>query len=275
MFLHLISWKGLPSKFPSKIHSLSPELIHTLIKTAIDNHSQTKELSNKQKDYVNLSIIGLLKRKHIIETFHGKYCQTCGEFNTDKHLPSFHFNHIDESKKTLIASDLFKNDFLKCSEIAQILEQEKGGYLCNNCHTVVHTSGYYDLLDQVFEEEKVKENVLNDHAETKLKFNLISNPDLIKDHFKLEKRLSDNFEQYLFSISSLSKSNKEITNKSLADSLGVSSRKIPAEFFNRNEYMKQFVKVNRKNKITLYSLTNKGKEAIELIEYFVQYYSSL
>lgn len=275
MFFHLISWKGLPSNFPPKIYSLSPELIHTLIKIAINNHLQTKDLSNKQKDYVKLSIIGLLKRKHIIETYHGTYCQTCGEFNTDEHLTSFHFNHIDKSKKTLIASELFKNNLLTCSEIAQILEREEGGYLCNNCHTVVHESGFYDLLDQVYEGDKIKEIVLTDHANTKRKFSLISNPDLINNHFILAKRLSDNFEKYLFNLSRLSKLNEEITNKILADSLGVGSRKIPADFFNRNDYMKQFVKIDRKNKITIYSLKNKGKEAIELIEYFTNYYSSL
>ena len=143
------------------------------------------------------------------------------------------------------------------------------------CHTVVHESGYYDLLDQVYEEDKIKEIVLTDHASTKRKFSLISNPDLINDHFKLTKRLSDNFEKYLFNLRRLTKNNEEITNKILADSIGVSTGKVIGEFFNRNDYMNKFVKSDRKNKITTYSLTKKAKKALELIEYFSDYYSSL
>jgi len=39
--------------------------------------------------------------------------------------------------------------------------------------------------------------------------------------------------------------------------------------------MKQFVKLDKKNKISVYSLTDKGKEAIKLIKYFTKFYSFL
>ena len=46
-------------------------------------------------------------------------------------------------------------------------------------------------------------------------------------------------------------------------------------FFNRNNYLKKFVNINKNKKITTYSLTKKGEDAITLMKYFKEYYSSL
>ncbi|TKJ22166.1 MAG: hypothetical protein CEE42_13205 [Promethearchaeota archaeon Loki_b31] len=273
-FRHLISWKDLPNYFPDKIQSLSPELIHALIKISINAYPITKNLNSKQKAYIKLSIISLLKRKYIIETLYGESCQICGEFNTIEHLVSFHFNHIDETKKTLVASNLFKSEEITCSEIVSKLDQERGGYLCNNCHTVFHRSSYYDLLEHVYIDENVMEKVSKDHIHVKQNFKLVYSSELIKDPFKLSKRLSGNFEKCLIAIDKLSKTGGIITNRILANALGVKSPKIVAQFFDRNEYLKQFIRISREDRITEYELTKKGFKALSLMNYFKKYYSS-
>ena len=97
---------------------------------------------------------------------------------------------------------------------------------------------------------------------------------MIKDPFKLSKRLSDNFEKYLIAIDNLSKMGGIITNRIIANALGVKSPKIVAQFFDRNEYLKQFIRISREDRITEYELTKKGFKALSLMNYFKKYYSS-
>jgi len=47
------------------------------------------------------------------------------------------------------------------------------------------------------------------------------------------------------------------------------------DFFNRNNYLRKFVNINKNKKITTYSLTKKGKDAITLMGYFKEYYNPL
>jgi len=186
-FRNLIVWDRIPDNFPQKIEHLSAEVIHTLIKISINSNKITKNLNSKQKAYVKLSIIGLLKKKYIIETFFGERCQICGEFNTKDHLVCFHFNHIDNNQKTILASDLYKSESITCTEIVKTLIKERGGYLCNNCHTVFHKSNFYNLLDKVYIDNRVKSQVFNEHRTIKKEFKIISNIDNIKNPFKLPK----------------------------------------------------------------------------------------
>jgi hypothetical protein len=225
---------------------------------------------------VKLSIINLLKRRYIIEMFYGEFCHVCGEFNTKDHLVSFHFNHKDEDKKTLLASELFKNEKITCSEIVQVLEKENGGYLCNNCHTVFHESEYYDLLDKIYTNEDMVRKVYKDHLSVKHGFCVMKNNNHIRDVLKLPKRLSNNFIKYLELIDKMSKSKVKITNKSLAYNMGASTYKVPMEFFNRNsDFLRKFVFINKKGRVTTYKLTNEGLEAVSLMNYFRKYYKKI
>ena len=87
--------------------------------------------------------------------------------------------------------------------------------------------------------------------------------------------LSENFKKYLTAINNISNAGNIVTNSSLADYLGEVSYKTPMDFFNRNNYLRKFVNINKNKKITTYSLTKKGKDAITLMEYFKEYYHSL
>ena len=79
----------------------------------------------------------------------------------------------------------------------------------------------------------------------------------------------------MFILGKLTKLKQTITNRTLADALGLSSYKLPMQFFSRSDYMKQFININKNERVTTYNLTDKGKEAITLIEYFKKFYSSL
>ena len=96
-FKQLISWINIPNDFPQDIFSLSPEIIHTLIRISVDNHPKTKNLSIRQKDNVRVEITRLLKKRYIIETVYGEKCHICMEFNTKDHLTVFQFSHLDKS----------------------------------------------------------------------------------------------------------------------------------------------------------------------------------
>ncbi len=271
-FRDLISWQGLSNRFPQNIFSLSPELIHTLVKISINIHNKTKNLSIKQKGYIKLSLISLLKRRYIIESIYGDKCHLCGEFNTKDHLVSFQFNHNNKDTKTLLASDLFKTEALSCSEIVQTLDQEEGGYICANCHSVIDNNTYLNSLNEIYNDKSIAKKALTDYNICTRNFTLLHNKNSIKNPLKLSKRLSDNFEQFLYAIYELSKLGNSITNISIASYLGLSSRKIVSSFFTRNDYMKLYVKINKTEKVYKYSLTKKGVEAVSLMKYFKDYY---
>ncbi len=273
-FKHLISWTDLPKVLPQDIFSLTPELIHTLIRIAINNHSETNNLSYKRKSAIKLSIISNLKKRYIIETIYGIYCHVCEEFNTREHLIAFHFNHNNEDTKTLLASDLYKNESITCSEIVQNLEQEEGGYICSNCHAVWHNNTLINIFDQIYDDMSVVKKTTNDYYHVREKFTLIYNDVSIRNPLKLSKRISDKFESHLIAIYEISKLSNIITNKSIASYLGLSSKKLVHSFFTRNNYMRPFVNIDKSKKIHMYSLTKKGVEAVSLMNYFKKYYKN-
>jgi len=69
-------------------------------------------------------------------------------------------------------------------------------------------------------------------------------------------------ERCLIAIDKLSKTGGIVTNRILANALGVKSPKIAAQFFDRNEYLKQFMRISREDRITEYELTKKGFKAL-------------
>lgn len=273
-FNHLIAWKDIPKSLPQDIFSLSPELIHVLIRISVNHFSYTKNKSTSSKDNVRVELVRLLKKRYIIEIFYGEDCHICGEFNTKEHIYSFQFCHIKEDKKTVDFSKLSK--YYSCSEIAKILEQEEGGFVCSNCHTVFHFKKYIPLLDKIYDDKDMIKKVLNDYKYVHDRFTLFYKTKDIRDPLKQSMRISDSFETYIIAISEISKSGQVVTNSSLANYLDYANSNAPIKFFNRNkEIMRQYVYINKIGKETKYRLTNKGKEAILLMNYFKKYYSSI
>jgi len=274
-FRDFISWINLPKIFPKNIFALSPELIHTLIRISVDNHLKTKNLPLTHKDNIRIELARLLKKRYIIETFYGESCHICNEFSTKFYLTAFQFNHKDENKKTIKISKLSK--YLTCTEIIEILEKEEGGYLCSNCHTVLHNNKYIPILHEIYDDKNIIKRALEDYNNARKKFKTITTKGIdIKNPLEQSIRITDGIENYLTAVYEISKSKQIVTNTSLCKYLGYSSNTIPLKYFNRNEkILKQYVNINKATRPTTYSLTKKGLEAVNLMVYFKKYYKNL
>jgi len=271
LFKSLISWIGIPGDLPQDIFSLEPELIHTLTRVSIENHPDTRFLSQKKKSSIKLSIISLLKRRYIIENFYGRKCHICKEFNTIEHLVSFHFHHQDKTKKTTLASDIYSTESITCSEIVKTLEKEEGGYICANCHYTLHNKP--ELLEQIHDDKEILKKAKMDYNDAINRFNLIFYKTSLKNPLNLSKRLSHNFRAYLIAIDEISRLGQIATNKTIANQIGVSGTTTKG-FFIRNNYMAKFLDINKQGKTHLYSLNNLGKMTIQLINHFENFYGS-
>lgn len=263
-FNYLINWE--------EIFSLHAELIHMLIRTSVENFRLTKNLSRRFKKEIRRHIINYLKKRYIIESFYGEYCPTCREFNTKRHLSAFHFNHKDKKLKNVNASDLYS--LYSCSEIVKILEKERGGYICSNCHTVIHYEGLH-LLDKIYEDKKIVEKILKDYGFVSKNFTLIHNDDsLIRDPLNKTLKITESIERYLTAIYEISKSGRDVTVYSLADYMGISSSSISNYFYRKKDVITQYIDI-KAGRPTKYVLNNKGRECVSLIYHFRDYYNSL
>jgi len=168
--------------------------------------------------------------------------------------------------------------YLTCSEIVQILVEQEGGggFTCANCNGVIHYDKHIHLLDQIYEDKNMIKRVLEDRNRVLQKFIPIYKSSEIKDPLRQSMRISDSFEKYLTAINRISKSGCLVTNKALANELLLSVYGVISRFFKRNSVvMKQYVEIDKTKRPTVYTLTNKGVEAISLIQYFKDYFNSI
>jgi len=266
-FNYLINWKN--------IFSLPAELIHILIMISVNNFYLTRNLPTQEKKQIRGKIVRKLKKSYIIERLYGEYCHTCGEISIKKHLTAFHFNHLDEGTKSVEASDLY--NIYSCSKIVRILEQEKGGYLCSNCHTVIHYK-YFHLLDKIYEDKKVIKKILDDYNRVSKKFTPIHSKGLlIGDPLKKSIYINKSVERYLTAIYEISKSGLDVTNSTLVDYMGIERPNILNFFKIKSDFIKQYVDiiVGTRHNPTIYLLKDKGRKAISLIYHFKKYYNSI
>ena len=266
LFGYLISWE--------RIFSLPPEIIHILIRISVENLKRTKNLSIDKKKEIRRYIRKKLRKRYVVELVHGTYCPACGEFNTKEHLTAFHFNHENKKRKSINASDLYD---LPCSKIVQILEKERGGYLCSNCHSVIHYDKYIPLLDKIFKDNNVVNKILEDYERVSKKFTVISSIKLIRDPLKTSKKNYDSLERYLTVIHEISKSGLVVITSALADYLKISISPVHNFFRNWGVFIRRYVNiiVGQGSSQSRYILTDEGKEIISLIYHFKNYYKSL
>ena len=268
--------------------------IHILIKTVIDNFCLTKELSPKIKSNIKDNIVRKLKKRYIIEWFHGGYCPICREISTKKHLSALSFAHLEEKTKKQEPYELYFSH--SCLEIAQILEREKGCYVCSNCHSVFHYNKYLiDLADKIFKDKNAEKKIRDDYNNVLSKFeeNLINGIDSIGEPLKNPLLTFDSTERYLTAIYEISKMKMQdgVTTSELMTYLKLSSTSSVLQFFrnSKNEVINQSVikknenvqiVVNSKQKgtykkkkiISKFYLTDKGKEFVFWIYHFRDYY---
>ncbi len=266
-FSYLITWE--------EILSLPVELIHILIKVSVENFPLTKNWTKIDKKRVRGNIIKYLKKRFIIEHFFGNYCPTCMEFQTKKHLPAFHFNHADDNIKNVNASDLYGQ--YSCSEIVAILEREKGGYLCSNCHSVIHYKKLH-LLNEIYEDKKLVRRIKEDFDSIYRNFKLIhNNKSIVEEPLEKGFKSTGSIERYLTAINEISKNEDDVTIYKLSRFMGITTSSISNYFYRRKDVITRYIntKSGTKSNPTKYYLNKMGKEAISLIYHFRDYFRSL
>lgn len=276
-FIHLINWED--------IFTLPSDLIHILAKVSVENFKKTRNLSRDSSYYARYTIIRYLKKRYIFENFYGEFCPTCRESNIKGYLPSFDYHHIDGPRfdhnpyvKTLVksASELFIQSY-SCSEIAKILDYEKGGFVCANCHNVLgYSSDHLKLLNKTYKDMNLAEKILDDYNSVKKKFRIFYNVPSIKDPLETNNQITDSYSKYLNAVYKMTQEGTNITHSSLSHYLKL-SRATVSEFLNKNKYFFQnFVVLTiGSNRLKKYILTDQGKKYIELIYYFKNYYKNL
>ena len=263
-FNYLINWENL--------FSLPAELIHLLIRTSVENHRLTRNLPIKSKKEIRRRIKSYIKKRYIIERIYGEFCPTCVEFNTKKHLSAFHFNHEDKKTKNIEASNLYS--LHSCSEIVKILEQERGGYICSNCHTVIHYEKFH-LLDEIYENKNVVKRILEDYNSVSKNFTIIHyNSALVGNPLKKTFKITESIERYLTAIYEITKSGYDVTVYTLAEYLKISSSSISNYFYRKKNVITQYIDIIARRP-TKYVLNKYGGEIISLIYHFRDYYNSL
>ncbi|MHA2007416.1 MAG: hypothetical protein ACXABO_06725 [Promethearchaeota archaeon] len=269
-FIDLINWENIPKDFSSDIYSFPAVVIHMLIIASVDNHRETQNLPIERKYIIRKQIEKYLKKRYIIEQLQGKVCPGCREFNTKEHLSSFVFHHINEKTKSVNPSKIY---YLPCSEIAKLLRREKGGYICHNCHTVLHYKRIH-LFGEIYEDRNLVKAVNDDYNDIYKNYSLIQKVDFIKDPLRKSALVTRNIEKYVLAIDKLSKAGIYATSLALKDFLGLKSSKVVLSFFKGNKFIKLFVEIE-KGRPYRFSLNDRGKEVISLLSHFRDFYSSL
>jgi len=269
-FRYLINWDN--------IFSYPAEVIRMLIRVSVNNFHETKDLSIEEKKEIRRYIRIKFKKRYIIEIFYGKYCPTCGKFNTKDHLTAYQFNHYDRDTKTIDTYATFKNN--SCSKIVEILEREKGGYICGNCHTVIHYDKYIPFLDKIFEDDNTIKKILDDYNNVCKNFSLIYSKNSIGNPLKISKNLYGSFKNYLTAIYEISNSGRKVTHSTLSEYMGLAIPSIYYFFKRRNNLVSKYVdievgKSGWKGEETKYFLNEKGRELISLLNHFKDYFGSI
>ena len=195
-------------------------------------------------------------------------------------MPAFDFHHDDENEKE--EKQEFRNivDY-PLEKILQYIEKEGGGFICANCHTVIHRR-YYDLLNKVYSnDESILEKIQCDYKRVVEHFTPIQNF-FINNTLESPIRITEAIISHLTALYELSKYKQEVSAQDIAGFLGQKSRSVRNWFVREvnKDFLERCVSINfgttgygaRPN---TYELTSFGKKLIRLISHFKKYYSSL
>jgi hypothetical protein len=267
-FDYIVNMKGL--------FSLPAELIHLIVKISINSFRLTKNLSTNEKASKKKNILRKIKKRYIIEKFYGEFCHVCEEFSIRKDLMAFDFHHLSNDFEKIKAHELY--DTLHCSKIATILIQEKGGYICSNCHSVIGAELIH-LISDIFDDENIVKRIQQDINFSHSKFTSMNNIShtSIKSPLKKSLDINETFERYLNAIFILLNSKKVVTISDLTSFTGISSGPIHKFLNKESSILKQSIKIKNDGvpKPIIITLTEKGREFISLIYHIKDYYNSL
>lgn len=278
-FKKLICWENIPNEFPQDIFDLPAEIIHILVTLCIENANiQYVGFSDVKKKRLGIRFIVLyyIKKKYIIDLIYEGKCPICKEFVAKDHLPVFEFNHLKEIYDLKNIISLYNNT---CSEIVRLLEDQRGGYICRNCHRTIHTKReninmIYDDPDRGKMEEMDYDKTVNDFLN-----NLIHSKNSIENPLKSQFDRHDSFLRWLLALYELSemKGFKEgITRQDLRDHLNnIGAYK---HIFEKRKVSEKYVKIvagrSTGGEATLYYINPEGIKIIHLIKYFQKYFKN-
>ena len=268
IFLYLINY--------NELFSLSPILIHLIIRESVNSFYKNKKIPEFKKR-VREAIIIDLKRKYIIDQVNCGVCPICNEFNTTEHLPSFHGHHFDESKKTNDTSYFFRLG-LSCQEIVGILKKETVGFICGNCHATIQYYKDFNVLLRIYDDSDMVSKIIDDYESALDKFKILDDKNvMIREPLKKSYLVNDNIIRYLFAIYEITDRGIEANAGIISDYLGLSSRAVRHFFYDRYDLLNPFINIvqDRPKTLKKYSLTDYGKKTIALLQHFRDYYNSL
>jgi len=161
------------------------------------------------------------------------------------------------------------------------LEYEKGGYLCKNCHSVIQYSLLdLQLLNNIYKDKYKVKDILKDLNNVKQQFKLLRNEDKIEELLNKTIDINENLIKYLEAFYEISLQGQNITVKNLMKYLGLSVGGVSAFFRRHRSLITYFTDIKYKDPKyftsfkDIYVLTEKGKNYIELIYYFRDFYKS-
>ncbi len=297
-FKKLISWENIPKEFPYKdIFDLPAEIIHILVKICVDNFPLPEPLPgrqivrdqniNERRLNVRKYVIDFLKERYIVDRIHGGVCPVCGEFNTRDHLPAFEYSHLfkkseltpEERKKREKYTITYLYRTFTCSEIVKEMEKryQKGGYLCPNCHRVIHKD--LSIIDKIYDEPNMFNKILEDIENTirKHEQNLVYYIESIENPLKSQRDKHVTFMEYLIALYEISKSKRKqdgVSRKEIKNYLGLGTASRGIYVFETREISRKYLKIVDGSPIKYY-ITDEGKRIVRLMYYFRDYYKNI
>jgi hypothetical protein len=185
----------------------------------------------ERRKFVKGFVVYFLKKRYIIDRIYSGICPTCGEFNTRDHLPSFEFNHFyeilklsPEERERYIRIRKKANRIIKdfsCSKAVKKLEKQKGGYVCRNCHSVIHEK--ISKVNEIYNDPNITRKILANKENTirKYKQSLIRSTVSIKDPLKVETKKHKALMNYLIALFEISERTQDgVTRVELANKMG-------------------------------------------------------
>lgn len=248
----------------------------------------TEEKISETKYATTYGVIYFLQKKYIIDRIYGGICSACGEFNTREHLPSFDFNHLYEvlyelGEISLKDRELYKKMKKKvirmlytstrpCSEIVKELEREQGGYICCNCHVVIHTD--LSLINKIYDDQNIIRKIVMDKENVIKKYrnNLIDSTESNKDPLRAEIARSYSYWAYLEALYIIT--NGKQGGVSRSEIKDYFKQKGYGNIFEKREFSKKYVRIvaGTEQRPTMYYITDEGRIIVRLIYYFKNYY---
>ncbi len=150
------------------------------------------------------------------------------------------------------------------------MERQQGGYLCSNCHRVIHTD-----INNVYEDQDISKLALKDYRNTlsKHKQNLVRINELIGDPLELNVYVTRDFVNFIFALYEISEKNGVVTPNDLVNRQR--GRTAVNSFFRirKNVLVKYGELITGSDGSPIeYRMNNEGKRIVRLMKYFERYY---